>query len=109
MIDLHVVVVNCDLIHAEKIALNVLKINLFRRLRITCWRHDDDFGTKVSEIQKLSTRRTPIVLERHCTPISSTFVDHSACYTLMAACRLQFCVKFQFDSRKPRFKIAQDF
>ncbi len=28
MIDLHVVVVNCDLTHAEKIALNVLKINL---------------------------------------------------------------------------------
>ena len=44
-----------------------------------------EFGTEESEIQKLSTRRTPFVLERHSTLNSSTFVDYSACYTLMAA------------------------
>ena len=44
-----------------------------------------EFGTEDSEIQKLSTRRTPFVLERQSTPNSSTFVDYSAGHTLMAA------------------------
>ena len=109
MVDLHVmvVVVNCDLVCAK-----VLKTVLVGEalLVIIYWRHGDYFGTEESVIQKLSTRKTSIVLERHSTPNSSTFVDYSACYTLMAAWRLQFCLKFQFlDSRTLGFKLAQDF
>ena len=112
IVDLHVVViVNCDLIYAEEIASKELKTNLVGEalLVIIYWRHGDYFGTEESVIQKLSTRKTSIVLERHSTPNSSTFVDYSACYTLMAAWRLQICLKFQFlDSRALGFKLAQD-
>ena len=107
MVYMHVMVVfvNCDQVCAEEIASKVLKTNL---IVIIYWRHGDDFGTEESVIQKLSTRSTPIVLKRHSTPNSSTFVDYSACYTLMAAWRLQICLKFQFlDSHALGFKLAQ--
>ena len=114
MVYMHVMVVfvNCDQVCAEEIASKVLKTNLVGEALIVIiyWRHGDDFGTEESVIQKLSTRSTPIVLKRHSTPNSSTFVDYSACYTLMAAWRFQFCVKLQFfDSWTGRFKLAQDF
>ena len=113
MVYMHVMVVfvNCDLVCAEEIASKVLKTNLVGEALIVIiyWRHGDYFGTEESVIQKLSTRSTPIVLKRHSTPNSSTFVDNSACYTLMAAWRLQICLKFQFlDSHVLGFKLAQD-
>lgn len=113
MVYMHVMVVfvNCDQVCAEEIASKVLKTNLVGEALIVIiyWRLGDDFGSEESVIQKLSTRSTPIVLKRHSTSNSSTFVDYSACHTLMAAWRLQICLKFQFlDSHALGFKLAQD-
>ncbi|MDQ5868409.1 MAG: hypothetical protein M3530_01630 [Thermoproteota archaeon] len=55
------------------------------QLGITYRRSGDDFDTVESEVQKLSTRRTSIILERHSTPIFFAFVDYTACDTLVSA------------------------
>lgn len=67
------------------------------QLGITYRRRGDNFGTVESEIQKLFTWRTSIILERHSTPFFFAFVDYSARDTLVSTWIIQFCVKFQFD------------